>query len=131
MTELFLHVPLIDLGGRGDTCAKGLAGKLTGSLDLTEIAADAGRHCSPLHKPGHFIIIQPLRSDSFALARDPAEEGPCASLTNLIQVSIAATGQVASAEPRPTSTSRHPALPRRVISMPLSRISIQLRPSSV
>jgi len=39
------------------------------------------------------------------------------------------TGQVASEEPRPTSTSRQPVLPCRVISRPLWRISIQPRPS--
>lgn len=36
-------------------------------------------------------------------------------------------GQVASEEPRPISTSRQPFLPRRVTSMPLWRISTQLR----
>ena len=43
----------------------------------------------------------------------------------------ATTGQVASEEPRPISTSRQPVLPRSVTSMPFSRISIQPRPSSV
>ena len=42
------------------------------------------------------------------------------------------TGQVASEEPRPISTSRQPVLPRRVSSSPSSKNSIQppLRPSS-
>lgn len=38
---------------------------------------------------------------------------------NFSQVSSATTGQVASEDPRPTSTSRQPVLPRKVTSIPL------------
>ena len=47
------------------------------------------------------------------------------------QVCSATTGQVASVEPRPISTSRQPVLPRSVTSRPLSSTSTQPRPSSV
>ena len=58
--------------------------------------------------------------------------GPTEIRPNFSQVSSAATGQVASEEPRPISTSRQPVLPRSVSSSPSSKNSIQppLRPSS-
>ena len=58
--------------------------------------------------------------------------GPTEIRANFSQVSSATTGQVASQEPRPISTSRQPVLPRSVSSSPSSKNSIQppLRPSS-
>lgn len=44
--------------------------------------------------------------------------GPHAMRPKRIQLSSATTGQVWSLEPRPTSTSRQPVLPRRVTSSP-------------
>jgi hypothetical protein len=75
VAQLFLDVAFVDLGGRGKTCAKGVAGELEATLHLAEITTYAGGDCRPFHQPRDLLVVQLLRTNSFPLSSHAAEEG--------------------------------------------------------
>ena len=114
MAKLLLHVALVDLGRGGEAGAQRMAGEFLRSLALRQIATHAGCQRGALDEAGNFLVIKPLGANLFALSCYPSEQRAMArSAPSLSQVCRATTGQVASDEPRPTSTSRQPVLPRK------------------
>lgn len=83
MSQMFLNVAFIDFGGGSETCPQRVAGKFESPLDLTEIGSNASSHRRPFHQPRHFLVIEPIGSNSFALSRDAAEEGAMCKLCEL------------------------------------------------
>ena len=130
VAEVLLHIALVDLGGRGEASAQRMPRECLLPLALGQVAANASRERGTFDQPGDVPVGQPLGAD--LAADDRRNTGPRSMRPNFSQVSSATTGQVASEEPRPISTSRQPVFPRSVSSSPSSKNSSQppLRPSS-
>lgn len=62
------------------------------SLGFVKIVTHAGDQHSLLDETCPFLVIRLVPSDVFAFRRQAMEEGPLASLANLVHVSSAATG---------------------------------------
>ena len=118
---MFLHIALIHLGRGGEAGPQRVAPQNRCSRWLSErLPRTPAARAAFLTRRATSWSCSRSGPTSLPLPVTRRKRGPLAILANLIQVSVATTGQVASEEPRPTSTSRHPVLPRKVISRPLS-----------
>lgn len=83
MSEMLLHITLVDLGRRGETSAQRVTGKFQPALDLRKIAANAGDERRLLHQARHLLVVKPIRADILALAGHATEEGAFGELGEL------------------------------------------------
>lgn len=100
MADLLLDVVLVDLGRRGKAGHIASDRQILLARKLGRIAAQAGGKRSLLDETRDLLIVELVRSEVLALAGDATEEGPLVGLANLVQVSMATTGYVVSAEQR-------------------------------
>ena len=123
VAEVLLDVAFVDLGRRGEPGAQRVPGKLLLPVAFGQIAANARGDRQALDEARDVAVVE--LSDPTSRPTTARNSGPRAMRANCSQVLSAATGQVASVEPRPISTSRQPVLPRKVRSTPSSKNSGQ------
>ena len=108
-----------------------MPGELSLPLALGKITPHAGGHRGALDQASKFLIVKSLKNDDLTAAGYPPKQWSMGDAAELEPSFERHDWAGLSAEPWPISTSRQPFLPRRVKTMPRSRISIQPRPSSV